>query len=118
MKLKTDCFMVTWPAIYVCLNILHTHTPKKKYIKELWSGFRSKPAQYLMLFDRIFHLCMPTLMTLSCILSFCANTIDDQTSALAAMEHCVSDIRSWMHLDKLKLNNKKLNRYSLAHVNS
>ena len=51
-------------------------------------------------------------------LSFCANTIDDQTSALAAMEHWVSDIRSWMHLDKLKLNNKKLNPYSLAHVNS
>ena len=40
-------------------------------------------------------------------LSFCANTIDDQTSSLAAMEHCISDIRSWIHLDKLKLNNEK-----------
>ena len=62
--------MVTWPVIYVCLHILHTHTPKKKYIKELKSGFRSNPARYLMLFDRIFHLCMPTLMTLSCIFRF------------------------------------------------
>ena len=43
---------------------------EKKYIKELWSGFRSKPERYLMLFDRIFHLCMPTLMTLSCIFHF------------------------------------------------
>ena len=27
-------------------------------------------------------------------LSFCANSIDDQTSGLAAMEHCISDIGS------------------------
>ena len=39
-------------------------------------------------------------------LSFCANSIDDQTAALAAMEHCISDIRSWMHHDKLKLNDE------------
>ena len=26
-------------------------------------------------------------------LIFCANSIDDQTSALAAFEHCISDIR-------------------------
>ena len=25
--------MVTWPVIYVCLHILHTHTPKKKIQK-------------------------------------------------------------------------------------
>ena len=40
-------------------------------------------------------------------LSFCANSIYDQTSALAAMEHCISDIRSSMHHDKLKLNDEK-----------
>ena len=33
--------------------------------------------------------------------SFYANSIDDHTSVLAAMEHCISDIRSWMHHDKL-----------------
>ena len=43
---------------------------EQKYIKELWRGFRSKPARYLMLFDRIFQLCMHTLMTLSCIFHF------------------------------------------------
>ena len=40
-------------------------------------------------------------------LSFCSNSIYDQTSALAAMEHCISDIRSSMHHDKLKLNDEK-----------
>ena len=40
-------------------------------------------------------------------LSFCTNSIYDQTSALAATEHCISDIRSWMHHDKLKLNDEK-----------
>ena len=40
-------------------------------------------------------------------LSFCTNSIYDQTSALAAMEHCISDIRSSMHHDKLKLNDEK-----------
>ena len=32
--------------------------------------FRSTPARYLMLYDHIFHLCMRTLMTLSCIFHF------------------------------------------------
>ena len=40
-------------------------------------------------------------------LSFCTNSIYEQTSALVAMEHCISDIRSWMHHDKLKLNDEK-----------
>ena len=39
-------------------------------------------------------------------ISFCANSIEDHTSALAAMEHCISDIRSWMHHDKLKRNDE------------
>ena len=57
--------MVTWPVIYVCLHILHTHTPKKKIHKRVVEWF-----EWLMLFDRIFHLCMPTLMTLSCTFRF------------------------------------------------
>ena len=40
-------------------------------------------------------------------LSFCDNSIDDQASALAAMEQCISDIMSWMLHDKLKLNDEK-----------
>ena len=39
-------------------------------------------------------------------ISFCANSIEGHTSALAAMEHCISDIRSWMHHDKLKRNDE------------
>ena len=39
-------------------------------------------------------------------ISFRANSIEDHTSALAAMEHCISDIRSWMHHDKLKRNDE------------
>jgi len=40
-------------------------------------------------------------------LSFCDNSIDDQTSALGAMELCINDIMSWMLHDKLKLNDEK-----------
>ena len=49
-------------------------------------------------------------------LSFSANIIDDQTAALAAMEHCISDIRSWMYYDKLK--DEKPEFYPLVHVNN
>ena len=51
-------------------------------------------------------------------LSFFAITIDDQTSSLSAMEHCISDIRSWINHDKLKLKHENLNSFSLVHVNN
>lgn len=49
--------------------------------------------------------------------SLCANIIDGQTATLSAMEHSISDIRSWMNHNKLKLNDEKTNSYSLVHVN-
>ena len=70
-----------------------------------------------MLFNHIFLLYMHTLMTLSWILYFVLS-IDDQISALATVEHSISDIRSWMLHDKFKLNNENLNFYSLVHINN
>ena len=99
--------MVTWPVVYLCLHIIHILVHRKKIHKgvvELSSIFASK------IFDAIrSHL--PSVHVYAhdtqLNLSFCANTIDDQTSALAARKYCISDIRSWIHLDKLKLNNEK-----------
>ena len=48
---------------------------------------------------------MPMLMTL--YLSFSPDTASNQTDAVIAMERCISDIRTWMLTDKLKLNDDK-----------
>ena len=45
------------------------------------------------------------LMTL--YLSFSPDTASNQTDAVIAMERCISDIRTWMLTDKLKLNDDK-----------
>ena len=49
-------------------------------------------ARYLMLFDRIFYLRLHAYAAdAQLYLSFRVNSIDDQTSTVAAMEHCISD---------------------------
>ena len=40
-------------------------------------------------------------------LSFSPDTATNQTDAVIAMERCISDIRTWMLTDKLKLNDDK-----------
>ena len=40
-------------------------------------------------------------------LSFSPDTATNQTDAVIAMERCMSDIRTWMLTDKLKLNDDK-----------
>ena len=40
-------------------------------------------------------------------LSFIPDTATNQTDAVIAMERCISDIRTWMLTDKLKLNDDK-----------
>ena len=60
----------------------------------------------LMLFIHIFRLYTLILTTFSS-LSFCADSIDDQTAGFSAMECCIADIRHWMLHDKLKLNDNK-----------
>ena len=39
--------------------------------------------------------------------SFNANSCDDQSAAVEAMQRCIMDIRQWMLSDKLKLNDGK-----------
>ena len=40
-------------------------------------------------------------------LSFKADSASSQNNAVASMERCIKDIRSWMVMDRLKLNDKK-----------
>ena len=40
-------------------------------------------------------------------LPFSPDSTNNQTDAVVAMERCISDIRTWMHTDKLKLNDDK-----------
>ena len=40
-------------------------------------------------------------------LSFKPNSPTDQEVAVCAMERCISDLRKWMHQDKLKINDDK-----------
>ena len=40
-------------------------------------------------------------------LSFKPNCPSDQAEAVCAMERCISDLRKWMYLDKLKINDDK-----------
>ena len=64
------------------------------------------PANCLKSSNTIYLKHMPMLMTLSC-LSFSPDTATNQTDAVIAMERCISDIRTWMLTDKLKLNDDK-----------
>ena len=54
--------------------------------------FPFMPVSVLMLFIHIFRPYTLMVMT-SSFLSFCADSIDDQTAAFSAMEHCTPDIR-------------------------
>ena len=55
--------------------------------------------------------------------SFNANSRDDQSAAVEAMQRCIMDIREWMLSDRLKLNDDKTefvlvgSRQQLAKVN-
>ena len=41
-------------------------------------------------------------------LSFCPNAVENQVSALSAMEGCIHDVRTWMHSNGLMLNDKTI----------
>ena len=78
--------------------------------------FRSTPARYLMLYDRIFHLCMRTLMTLSCIFHFVPIVFKIRPLPLLQWNTASATLGLGCIMISWSLTMKKLNSYSLVHV--
>ena len=88
------------------------------------------PLLFILYTSRLFDIIQTHLPDVHCYaddtqlyLSFCPNAVENQVSALSAMEGCIHDVRTWMHSNGLMLNDNKTEfviigtRQQLAKVN-
>ena len=72
------------------------------------------PLLFILYTSRLFDIIQTHLPDVHCYaddtqlyLSFCPNAVENQVSALSAMEGCIHDVRTWMHSNGLMLNDNK-----------